>query len=119
MTPDALWRRYSAIWSEPDASRRTSELAACLADNASYCDPNGLVEGRAALSDYMAGFQQTVPGGHFKLVALKQHNDRTLANWSMLGPDGKALQDGVSYGQLSDDGRFVAITGFFDMTGTA
>jgi hypothetical protein len=115
MTAHALWQRYSAIWSEPDADRRTSELAACLADNASYCDPNGLIEGHAALSSYMAGFQQTVPGGTFRLNSLKQHNDRTLANWSMLGPDGQTMQEGVSFAQLSADGRLTAISGFFDL----
>jgi hypothetical protein len=117
MTADTLWRRYSSIWSEPDAARRADELAVCLADNASYCDPNGLIEGRAALSEYMAGFQQTVPGGTFRLNGLRQHNDRTLANWSMLGPDGKVLQDGVSFAQLSVDGRLQAISGFFELPG--
>lgn len=56
-----------------------------------------------------------MPDGHYKLVTLKQHNDRTLANWSMLGPDGKLLQDGVSYGQLAGDGRLMVISGFFDL----
>ncbi len=44
MTPEALWQRYAL-----DADARNGELAACLADDATYCDPNGLIEGRTAL----------------------------------------------------------------------
>jgi hypothetical protein len=57
MTPDALWTRYAKIWSA-NAEVRIGELAACLADDVTYCDPNGLIEGRSALSAYMEGFQQ-------------------------------------------------------------
>ncbi len=97
--------------------RKSASPTTGVHPDVSYCDPNGLIEGRAALSDYMAGFQQTVPGGTFKLNTLKLHNDRTLANWPMLGPDGKTLQDGVSYGHLAADGRLMAISGFFDLPG--
>lgn len=71
MTPDALWKRYSAIWTISDAAVRQAELAACLADDATYCDPNGLIKGHQALSEYMAGFQQSVPpGSKFQVHAL-------------------------------------------------
>ena len=50
MTPEALWNRYAAIWSLASTHRDT-ELGACLADDATYCDPNGLLSGRSALSD--------------------------------------------------------------------
>lgn len=41
MDAEALWPRYAAIWSS-DPARRESELKECLADDASYCDPNGV-----------------------------------------------------------------------------
>ena len=112
MTPEALWERYSAIWSTPEAAR-AAELAACLADEATYCDPNGLVEGRGALSAYMGGFQENAPGCSFRIKSVLDHNGRTLSNWSMVGPDGAVLQDGTSFALLAEDGRLQAITGFF------
>lgn len=112
MSPEELWNRYSAIWSAP-AEQRGVELAACLADDATYCDPNGLVEGRQALSGYMGGFQEGAPGCTFRINSVHHHNGRSLSNWQMLGPDGNALQDGTSFGELSDDGRLRTITGFF------
>lgn len=112
MTPEALWERYSAIWSAPETAR-AAELAACLAEEATYCDPNGLVEGREALSAYMGGFQESAPGCSFRIKSVLDHNGRTLSNWSMVGPDGAVLQDGTSFAQLAGDGRLLAITGFF------
>ena len=112
MSPEALWDRYAAIWSQ-DGDARTGELAACLADEVTYCDPNGLIEGRPAISAYMAGFQQGVPGGTFRISTVLHHHDRTLAHWTLLGPNGSALHTGSSFGVLSEDGRFRSVTGFF------
>jgi len=117
MTPEILWARYASIWTIADASERRVELAACLDDGATYCDPNGLIEGYEELSEYMAGFQQSIPSGSkFQIHALFHHNDRTLTKWALHGPDGSILQHGQSFGALSPDGRLHAITGFFSTT---
>ncbi len=116
MTPEALWQRYAAIWSL-DAAKREAELAACLADDITYCDPNGVVAGRAALSAYMGGFQKSVPGGRFRIRAVLHHHDRTLAHWALHSPDGGVLQTGASFGALSEAGQLHAITGFFTAPG--
>ncbi|RKE37423.1 SnoaL-like protein [Paraburkholderia sp. BL23I1N1] len=112
MSPEALWNRYAATWSR-DSDARVGELAACLADDVTYCDPNGPIEGRLAISAYMSDFQQSVPGGTFRIRTLLHHHDRTLAHWSLHGPDNSTLQTGTSFGLLSDDGRLRSITGFF------
>lgn len=113
MTPDALWQRYAAIWSRPDAAERSAELTACLAEDATYCDPNGLLAGRAALSDYMGQFQASVPGGRFEIRSVLHHHDRSLAHWSLRGIDEHVIQTGTSFGMLSEDGKLRAISGFF------
>jgi hypothetical protein len=113
MSPEALWQRYAATWSATEAVR-SAELAACLADAVTYCDPNGLIEGREALSAYINGFQQSVPpGSAFRVRSVHHHNERTLAHWALHDPDDTILQRGTSFGSLSDDGRLLAITGFF------
>ncbi|AUW40533.1 nuclear transport factor 2 family protein [Rhizobium leguminosarum] len=111
MTPEALWNRYAAIWSL-DADAREPEMLACLADDVTYCDPNGAIAGRAGLSAYMAGFKESMPGGRFKILSVLHHNDRSLARWA-LRQDERVLQAGTSFGVISD-GRLGAITGFFD-----
>jgi hypothetical protein len=112
MTPDALWTRYAAIWSL-EAARREAELNACLADDVTYCDPNGLLAGRSALSGYMEQFKESVPGGQFHIRTVLHYHDRSLADWELRRQDGVVIQTGTSFGALSEDGRLRAISGFF------
>jgi SnoaL-like domain len=113
VTPESLWNRYASIWSSEPAVR-TIELQACLADRCSYCDANGLIEGRDALSAYMGGFQQNVKGARFEILSVTHHHDRMLAEWRLLGPGGAVLQTGRSFAMVGSDGRLRNITGFFD-----
>lgn len=112
MTIDALWHRYSAIWSKSE-DERAVELDACLAPEASYCDPNGRINGRAALSAYMGGFQESVPGGRFEIRSVLHHAGGSLADWALIGPDGGVKQTGTSFATLSEQGQLLSINGFF------
>ena len=113
MNAELLWQRYARIWSS-DASTRARELEAVLADECSYCDVNGAISGRQALSNYMGGFQQQVADGKFQIRSVIHHHDRMLAEWALLGPNGAVLQTGRSFATVADDGRLQGITGFFD-----
>ena len=113
MTPTVLWQRYAAIWSLP-AVERTTEMQVCLADEITYCDPNGLIEGRRALSDYMQGFQDHLPGGRFHIKSVLHHHGRSLAFWELHGADDSLLQSGTSFSLAAPDGRHLSINGFFD-----
>lgn len=53
MSIESIWDRYAAAWSL-NAASRADELSACVAHDITYCDPNGVIEGRDALSRYMA-----------------------------------------------------------------
>jgi SnoaL-like domain len=112
MTPDVLWKRYAAVWSLT-ADQRVPELAACLADDVTYCDPNGLITGRPALSEYIGQFQHSVPGGQFHVRFVLHHHDRSLAHWALHAPGGDVLQIGTSFGMLAQDGRLRSVSGFF------
>jgi SnoaL-like domain len=114
MTPTVLWQRYAAIWSLP-AEARDGELKACVAEDVVYCDPNGTVDGSSSLSDYMGGFQTSVPGGRFRIVSVLDHHDRTLAHWSLVAADDRLLQSGASFALVAQDGRLKAISGFFPL----
>jgi hypothetical protein len=114
MEPETLWRRYSAIWSA-DPERREAELAACLADGATYCDPVGRLAGREALSAYIADFQKSVPGGAFDILEVHAHTGRSLARWALRGPNGDVLQRGASFAVQDETGRLKEITGFFPL----
>lgn len=112
---DTLWNRYAATWSL-STDDRPEELAACLADDVTYCDPEGLVPGRTALSDYMGRFQEAFPGTRFRIESVLYHHGRTLASWTLRGAGEELFQRGTSYAVVADDGRLSAITGFFEPT---
>lgn len=116
MTLETLWDRYAAAWSL-DAASRADELAACVAHDIAYCDPNGVIEGRDALSKYMHAFRESVPGGSFLITSVRHHHDRSLALWKLTGPAGQELQTGASAAFHDHDGRLKAVTGFFDPPG--
>ena len=111
--PIVLWQRYADIWSAEPALR-APELEACLHEECSYCDPNGLVHGRRALSDYMEGFRQSAVGARFQILAVAEHHGRSLSSWELQGATGSVLQTGRSFAAHSEDGRLLHITGFFD-----
>jgi len=115
MDAETLWPRYAIIWSS-EPTLRERELKACLADDATYCDPNGALEGRAALSGYMGGFQQSVPGGRFEIIQVTAHNGRSLARWALLDADGAVRQFGASFATHDGLGRLKDISGFFPLT---
>lgn len=115
MVLEALWRRYARIWSS-EAQARETEIDACLAETCTYCDINGVLEGREALSRYMGQFQESVPGGSFEILSVLAHHSRTIAEWRLRASDGRILQTGRSFARLSADGRLQDITGFFDAT---
>lgn len=116
MSIESIWDRYAAAWSLNTASR-ADELSACVAHDITYCDPNGVIEGRDALSRYMHAFQGSVPGGSFLISSARHHHDRALARWRLTGPAGQELQTGASAAFHDHDGRLKAVTGFFDPPG--
>ncbi|MGO7697173.1 hypothetical protein AB9E35_34550, partial [Rhizobium leguminosarum] len=59
------------------------------------------------------GFEESMPGGRFKILSVLDNNDRSLARWALRHEDERVLQTGTSLGVISD-GRLGAITGFFD-----
>lgn len=112
MNPETLWPRYARIWSAEPAAR-AQELPACLSEAATYADPQTCVEGHAALSAYMGGFQASMPGCGFEIDRVLHHHGRSLAHWHLVSPEGATLQHGISSASHAEDGRLLEITGFF------
>jgi hypothetical protein len=77
-------------------------------------DPQADVTGPAAFSDLAASVHELAPGHIFRLSsAVERHHDRLRFAWEMVSPDGDVTLSGIDFGQLADDGRLAAITGFF------
>lgn len=107
----ALWERYSASWSMPEADRR-ERLNETVSPDVTYTDPHIALSGIDDFSDYMAGFQSNAPNTGFEIREVIDHHGRTLAHWEMVS-DGALIGTGTSFAEVSEDGRLAHITGFF------
>lgn len=106
------WKNYASSWSQ-SSDQRNSILKDIVADNVTYCDPNSMVTGRDAFAAHMEQFQQDVPGAYFEIIGVKDHHDKTLAQWRLCGKDGGEMMLGTSFAELTSDGKFASFTGFF------
>jgi SnoaL-like domain len=113
----ATWERYAAAWRATTRADKLAALATSVAPACTYRDPLTVAEGHEALVEYMLGFHQQVPGGHFETVSFITHHQRSVATWTMRDAARQVIGDGISYGEYADDGKLVAMTGFFAVPG--
>jgi hypothetical protein len=108
----ATWEIYTSSWSETDADKRVKMLGQSVHPDYTYTDPNLHAEGYKQLTDYMAEFQKSAPGGKFVTTKFENHHDRCLVHYDLVGDDGSVLTAGASYGMFGADGRLVQMVGF-------
>lgn len=105
---------WASAWSEPHEQRRLDLLGQAAAATCAYIDPNTELAGHAAISGYMAGFQESTPGARFVTTGFRTHHDRCCVQWNMIDREGQVLSPGVSAGVFDAQGRLAQMTGFFD-----
>jgi hypothetical protein len=108
-----VWERYTEAWGAESVEQKRELFETCLAPGCVYTDPTAVVKGWDALLEYMVGFHQQTPGGHFVTQEFMAHHGRSVSRWQMRGRDGTKLGDGISYAEYDDNGMLVAMTGFF------
>lgn len=107
------WETYTASWNADSDKARMDSYAACLAKDCTYADPNIEATGYDQIAEYMAGFQQQLPGGGFVTRSFQTHHNSALVHWDMTDGDGNVLSPGTSIGVFAADGRLRSMTGFF------
>lgn len=107
-----IWETYAESWKVP-ADEKKARYVDSLAPDCVYTDPLTQAQGWDELLAYMVEFHQQVPGGHFVTKRFEVHHDVSLAHWDMVAGDGSVVGEGASYGRYGDDGKLVAMTGFF------
>jgi hypothetical protein len=110
----AVWERYVGSWKVAPPAEKREIFATCLAPACVYTDPLTQARGWDELAQYMASFQQQIPGGHFVTQEFFSHHGRSAARWKMLSGDGAPLGEGISYAEYDEQQRLVAMTGFFE-----
>jgi hypothetical protein len=114
MSTQQIAETYGAAWNETNEGKRRALLEQAWADDGVYTDPQSHVEGRDALVALITGFQQTMPGARIvPTSAADEHHGQIRFTWRMDGADGKAVMEGIDFGELAPDGRIKRIVGFF------
>ena len=114
MGPSEVVAAYGAAWAEADEAQRRALLEKAWAEDGVYLDPTGRADGREALVQHIAGFQQMMPGHRIDIASgVDEHDSYVRFAWKMLTPDGSVAMEGVDFGALGDDGKLKSIVGFF------
>jgi hypothetical protein len=74
MSVDDIVSAYGAAWLEPAEEQRRQLLARAWAEDGTYTDPIRHVEGRDALNQTIAAFQQRRPGERIVLTSGVDHH---------------------------------------------
>ena len=71
--------------------------------------------GAQALSEHIAGTQQSLAGGRIRVTAeAVRHHDSAHFPWAVEDAGGATVMTGFDVVQLDDAGRITRLTGFFD-----
>ena len=101
-------------WSEPDAARRRTRLAAVAGDGLVFRDRFSCTAGLDDLAAHIGAAQVHMPGLRLEREgAARQCQGVALVDWVAKGPDGAIRGRGVHVLELTPDGRFAAVTGFW------
>jgi SnoaL-like domain len=110
---DQIVATYGSAWNEPDEARRAALLEQSVADDGVYQDPQGTVNGRAALVAHIGGFLAAYPGCTIEQTSGVESNGVGI-RWAWQMRNGDAVQiDGMDFADLAADGRIQRIAGFF------
>jgi len=106
---------YQAAWAERDPGKRAALLARCWDSGAIFRDAMGYAEGRDDLADYIGAAQSFAPNIAFERVGPLLHaHGHVNYRWRMVAPDGAVITTGNNVGELSPDGMFLSMTGFWE-----
>jgi hypothetical protein len=106
---------YIAAWNEADEGKRRTLLETSWAEHGVYVDPTAQVAGREALVQHLGNLIQQFPEHRVLLTSgADTHHDLLRFTWARIGADGRNIRNGIDFGELAADGRFLRITGFFD-----
>ena len=112
---DAAVDAYQACWAETDATKRARLLETCWAPEAIFRDAQGYAEGRGELCDYIGAAQRFAANVRFEREGpvLVAHGFVTY-RWRFVAPDGSVVMRGSNFGELSPEGHFLSMAGFWE-----
>jgi len=110
---EQTWETYISSWQVVPAEDKRELFEQSLDLACQYNDPLVKAKGWDELIKYMQDFHRQIPGGYFVTRYFLAHSNKSIAKWEMRN-NHIVLGDGISYGEYNDDGKLIAMTGFFE-----
>jgi uncharacterized protein YndB with AHSA1/START domain len=106
--------RWFAVWSEPDAGTRESELRAIASDDIRVRDRFSALDGMDDLASHIAASLRFMPGVRLQRAGdVRQCQGMAVSDWLVLNDAGEQRATGLSVFELGADGRIRSVTGFW------
>ena len=104
---------FFSAWSMDDATARAATIAAAMTPDATYADPRtpSVLDGPAAVSDYIGMFAEAAPGATVVVVKSGETQGSILATIAFRMAGGME-QMGQYFVEVADDGRINRMVGF-------
>lgn len=111
---DNVLEAYDAAWNQSDAADRARLLARALSDDGELVDPSGRYQGRQAVHDRIAGFNDRFPGARVTITSgIDEHHGFARYAWTVNTADGEAILEGVDIVERAEDSRLRRVVMFF------
>jgi uncharacterized protein YndB with AHSA1/START domain len=106
---------YVGSWNEADHTQRAQLLEQAVEHDVVYRDRMALVRGRTALIAHIAGTRAFAPALKLELVgAPRQSHQFAAFDWRIVDAAGSPFATGSCFGDLSLDGKFRSVIGFWN-----
>lgn len=110
----ALVDGYFDMWRTTDDNARDDLVARSFAPGGRHVDQMADVKGYDEIAAMLAGVHAHYPGFKIERTSgIDQHGNNVRFAWRFDQADGTTLVAGVDIGELTDDGRFARVTGFW------
>jgi len=111
---EGLVDQFISAWGETNRDKRGALLAGCFEPDGLYRDAYGYVPGLDGLNTFIGNAQKFMPGLVLaRSGAVRHAHGQICYQWTMTGPDGKVMANGISAGECSPEGKIRSLTGFW------
>jgi hypothetical protein len=105
---------YFAMWREADESARRALIERTFTADGRHVDPIADANGYDELNAMVSNVHTTYPGFSIERTSgIDQHGDQVRFAWKVDLADGAPLVAGIDVGELTSDGRFRRVAGFW------
>lgn len=114
LTTEQLLEAYFAMWSEPEASLRAALVERTFTADGRHVDPLADAIGHDELNAMVGNVHAHYPGFTIERSSgVDQHGDQLRFSWRLNSSDGALVVAGTDVCELSADGRFARVAGFW------